>query len=584
MIWRFRSYLRPVRWMLVAGLGASVLQSVLQWAAPWPLKLIFDDVLSHHRLPSWLGFLPTDRVGLLGALAAAIVVLAAGQGVANYLANRFIAHAGQRVVFTIRGALFGHLTAQSLAFHQRRTTGDLLARLGGDTQAVQNAMVTAVPTALTNALTLTGMIVIMTLLDWRYTLLTLTLVPVLFLTVRWYVERIKGAQRQARAGEGRASGVAQEVLTSLPVIQAFGAERFESGRYAEATDASLAANRRAVVFQAQFTPIVSAIVTAGTALVVYYGARAVLTGRLTPGDLLVFMAYVRAMYSPVRQISKLAGTVGRAQAAAERLVEILDTDERVPERPLARPPRRVLGALSFDDVGFRYPLGPAVLDGVTLEIPAGTRQALVGATGSGKSTMLRLIPRFLDPTSGAVRLDGVDVRDLTLAGLRAQIAMVPQEPYLFRGTVWQNIVYGCVAQTPAAAVDAARAAGVHDVIAALADGYDTQIAERGASLSGGQRQCIAVARAMARNARILLLDEPTVGLDAASEALLMSAFDRLADGRTTILVSHQLGNVRAADQIAMLDSGRIAELGSHRDLVHAGGGYARLQAIQLNAR
>lgn len=581
MIRRFAADLRPVRAMLLAGLVASALAAVMEWAGPWPLKFIFDSVIGHKPLPSSLGWLPSGRGALLAALAGAMLVIAGLLALADYFSTRLVATAGQRVTYEIRCRLFRHIAAQSLGFHQRRQTGDLLARLGGDVQAIQSAMVTAVPTLLRNVLTLTGMITIMLIVDWRYALLAMSLVPALSWATRHYLGKIKRLQRQARRADGQAGSVAQEVLTSMTVVHAFGAEEIEAGRYAATTGQGLEANRRAIVAQSEFTPLMTFAMTASTVLVLFFAVRAVTTGSLTAGDLLVFMAYLRGMYSPVRQLSKLAGTVSRAQAAAERVVEILATNERVPERGNARRlSARANGAIAFRGVRFSYPDGPPVLDGIDLDVPAGSRQALVGLTGSGKSTLLRLIPRFLDPTSGTVELDGVDVRDLALADLRRQLAFVPQEPYLFRASVWENICYGRPDDDRAAAVAAARSVGVHDIIEDFPDGYDTAIAERGTTLSGGQRQCVAVARAMAWDAPVLLLDEPTVGLDAELESALLAAIDRLADGRTTITVSHQLWGLRRADQIAVMTHGRIAEAGTHEELLRGRQTYWRLDRLQ----
>lgn len=581
MIRRFAHHLRPVRGMLVAGLVSSALAAVMEWAGPWPLKFIFDSVIGHLALPSWLSWLPSGRGGLLEALVSAMLGIAVLLALADYLSTRLVATAGQRVTYEIRGRLFRHIEAQSLGFHQRRQTGDLLARLGGDVQAIQSAMVTAVPTMARNVLTLAGMITIMFVVDWHYALLAISLVPGLFWATRHYLGRIKAIQRQARRADGQAGSLAQEVLTSMTVVQAFGAEEVEARRYAQATAQGLESNRRAIVAQSEFTPLMTLAMTASTVLVLFFAVRAVTTGHLTAGDLLVFMAYLRGMYSPVRQLSKLAGVVGRAQAAAERVGEILATREEVHEPPHARRlTARGKGSIAFSNVCFSYPDGASVLEDINLEVPAGSRQALVGLTGSGKSTLLRLVPRFLDPTSGQVRLDGSDVADLSLSDLRRQVAFVPQEPYLFRASVWENILYGRLEGGQRAAVGAARSAGLHEVIAAFPDGYDTLVAERGSTLSGGQRQCVAVARAMARDAPVLLLDEPTVGLDAELEAVLLAALDRLSEGRTTVTVSHQLWGLRRADHIAVLADGRIAEAGTHEELIRGRQTYWRLDRLQ----
>ncbi len=565
MIRRFLPYLRPVRGTLAAGLAASVVQASMQWLEPWPLKVVFDSVIGSRPLPAGLGFLPRDGGLRLDILAAAMLAIALWLGLFRYAADRLVAQAGQRVVFDLRGDLFRHIERQSLSFHQRRVTGDLLSRLSGDVQAVQGVMVNAVPTLTNNALTLVGMLVIMLLVDWQYTLVAMSLTPVLFLAMRRFLGRIKRQQRQARRWEGTANGVAQEVLTSITAVQAFGREDEEAERYGRASARSLEASQEAVAVQAAFTPTVTFLMTAASVLVVWFGATAVISGHLTPGELLVFMAYLRGMYSPVRQLAKLGNMITRGGAAAERLAEVLDTQEQIPERPSAHRPARVLGALTFDRVRLDYPGGRRALRDVSLHVPAGARVAIVGATGSGKSSLLRLVPRFYDPTDGAVLLDGTDLRDLSLVGLRELVAYVPQEPYLFQGTVWENITYGGRGLSREAAIAAARAAGVHDLLARLPEGFDTVVAERGASLSGGQRQCIALARAMVRNPRVLILDEPTTGLDAQVQELLLAALDRVALGRTTLIVSHDIHVVENADLVVAVADGRVIGCRSARD-------------------
>jgi ABC-type multidrug transport system fused ATPase/permease subunit len=579
---RFVPFLRPVRGLLVLGISLAVLQAAFQWISPWPLKLIFDSVLGTVPLPPALAFLPAAPGARLAALAIAMVLIAVALGATSFLSTFWLAQAGQRLVYDVRVALFGHLEAQSLAFHQGRTTGDLMSRLSGDAQALQALMIEAVPTLLNNVLTMAGIAVIMFVVDWRFALLTLALVPVLHISVKRLIGGLKTAVRQARRQEGVASGVAQEVLTSIAAVQVFGRESHEAGRFASATAEGLAATRRAIAMQSGLTTVAGGIMALGTVPVVWIGALAILAGQLTIGELLLFTSYLRATYTPIRQVAKLAIVFGQGLAAAERIAEILDTTDEVVERPHAHAPAHGQGRLTFDHVTYRYGSGrPALLD-VDLEVPGGTQLAIVGATGSGKSTLVRLIPRFYDPTAGSVRLDGVDLRDLTVAGLRGSVAMVTQEPYIFRGTVWENVAYG--ASGPALsrqdAVRAARAAGVDQVLERLAEGYDTVISERGSTLSGGQRQCISVARAMARDPRVLVLDEPTTGLDAEAESLLLAALERLSAGRTTIVVSHQLGAVRGAHQIVRLDHGRVVERGTSDELLAARSGYWRLHSAQ----
>ena len=580
---RFAGYLGPVRVLLLSGVSASLVGAVMQWLAPWPLKVIFDSVLANHRVPDVLAWMPTDAMGRLATLSGLTVLIAALLGGFGYLADRRVAQAGQQVVFAIRTALFEHLLSQRLAFHQRRRTGDLMSRLDGDIQQMQVVMVDGVPTVINNIVTVAGFVVIIFFIDATLGLVTVTAVPCLYLLVRYFHRRIKHAQRTALGAQGDAAATAQEALTSLHVVQAFGAEEREGQRYGQSTGADLQASLRAVVLQSAFSPLVAFTMTVMTTLVVYLGARAALTGHLTAGDLIVFAAYLRGMYSPVRQLAKLAGSIGRAQAAAERVIEILDADESMPERPSPRRVTRARGHLSFEGVRFHHPHGELVLDGIDLDLPAGTRLALAGPTGSGKSTILRLIPRFYDPTAGSVRLDGVDLRELAIADLRRQISLVPQEPYLFHAPLWQNIAYGQPGASRADAIAAAAAAGVGEVLAGLPRGFDTMIAERGSSLSGGQRQCVALARAMVRDAPILLLDEPTTGLDAGIEGLLLDAFDRLGVGRTTLLVSHQAAAINRAERVAVLTDGRLSVrpaainlIGAHRGGADAADNLARL--------
>lgn len=575
----FASYLRPVKGLLAAGLVASLLQAALQWVAPWPLKVVFDSVLAHHRVPALFAWLPSGTQAMLWGLTLLTAGIALALGGANYLSNRWVAQAGQRVVSAIRADLFTHLQRQSLAFHQRRQTGDLMSRLDGDTQDIQNLTVDVLPTLLNNVVTVIGFVVIMLAVNLFLGAVSVLMVPVMFFLVRHYMSRIKRAQRQALRAQGDSAGVAQEVLSSMLVVQAFGGEARETERFAKANDRQLDASLKAVVLQSALTPLVALTMAVTTAAVVFLGTESVLSGHLTPGDLLVFSAYLRGMYTPVRQLAKLGGVAGRGQAAAERVAEMLKADEALPQASHPRRLQRASGALVLDGVGFSYPGRSAVLRGAELEMPAGTTQALVGRSGSGKTTILRLIARLMDPTEGAVLLDGVDTRRIELADLRRQIALVPQEPYVFRATVWENIAYGQRRPSRAAAIAAAQAAGVHDVIAGLPGGYDGMVAERGASLSGGQRQCIALARAVGRDAPVLILDEPTTGLDAEIQSILLAALGRVSAGRTTVMVSHQLSAVREADQIAVLEGGRIAECGTHEQLAGTGQTYARLDAL-----
>lgn len=575
--------LASIRSPLLGGLALSFARAVLQWLAPVPLKVVFDSVLGTHPLPPELRWLPAERLPLLYSLCALMVAIAAILAICSYAASALLAGAGQRVVVGLRCRLFAHLTRQSRRFYTTRPVGDLLARLGGDAQAMQSAVVDVLPVVAENTLTVAGMLVIMVVVDWQFSLLALGVFPVLMVLVRHYLSTIKQAQRIARRCEGASTSTAQHVLVGLAVVQASGAEDEEVERYRTSAMEALRASRRAVLLQSRFTPLVTFVMTVSTAAVVALGAREVLAGRLTPGDLLLFSAYFRSMYTPVRQLAKLAGTMGRGQASAERVLEVLHTHEEPPAPEVPRRPSKATGRLVFDSVSFSYPGRPAFLDRIELTIEAGTRHAIVGATGSGKSTLLRLALRFGDPDSGTVLFDGMDLRSLDLGWLRRQISFVPQETVLLRPTVWENITYGSQLSSRGEAIASARAVGVHEVLASLRDGYDTLVGEAGSALSGGQRQCIAVARAMARGGRLILLDEPTTGMDASTQSVVVDSFARLSEGRTTLMVTHHLIAVRDVDAITVMETGRIIEHGTHSDLIGSGSAYNALHLASIGS-
>ena len=575
--------LASIRAPLIGGLVFSVLRAVLQWLAPVPLKVVFDSVLGSHPLAWELRWLPSGRFALLYSLCVLMVAIAALLGVCSYAAAALLAGAGQRVIVDLRCRLFAHLVRQSRRFYTNRPVGDLLARLGGDAQAMQSAVVNVAPVVAENALTVLGMLVIMMVVDWQFGILALCVFPILLALVRHYLSTIKQAQRTARRAEGASSSTAQHVLVGVAVVQASGAESEEVERYRASALEALQASRLAVVLQSRFTPLVTFVMTTSTAAVVLLGGREVVAGRLTPGDLLLFSAYFRSMYTPVRQLAKLAGTMGRGQASAERVLEVLHTHDEPSVSDHPRRPSKVRGELAFDAVSFSYPGRPSFLERIELSVDAGSRHAIVGATGSGKSTLLRLALRFADPEAGCVRFDGVDIRSLDLEWLRRQISFVPQETVLLRPTVWENISYGSDLTTRGEAIAAARAAGVHELLASLPDGYDTPVGEAGSALSGGQRQCIAVARAMARGGRLILLDEPTTGMDASTQSVVVEAFARLSEGRTTLMVTHHLLAVRNVDAITVMDTGRIIEHGTHSDLIESGAAYNTLHLASTGA-
>jgi ABC-type multidrug transport system fused ATPase/permease subunit len=433
---------------------------------------------------------------------------------------------------------------------------------------------------------LVGMTVVMFLIDWVFTLLALAVGPPLFVLIYRYKRRIKGASRRARSLEGLLAARAGEVLGAVRVVQAFTREDHEDRRFSSQSSHTVAANLEATRLQAEFSPLVDVIAGIGTAAVLFVGTHRVLSGQLSLGLLLVFLSYLNSLYKPMRQLSKLAYVSSRGLASAERVSEILDAESDVREDPHpVRLPRPVTGAVRFEDVDFSYTDGELVLHAIDLEAKPAETVAIIGPTGAGKSTLVSLIPRFFDPQRGRVIVNGIDVRRLELGSLRASIAIVPQDPLLFEGTIFENIAYGRPGASEEDVLSAAEDAVVDEFVRRLPAGYDTAVGERGATLSGGERQRISIARALVRGAPILVLDEPTSSLDPASERLLMRALGRLVDGRTTFVIAHRMSTIANADQVIVLDRGRIVEHGTHDELLRLRDGlYRSFLELQLGQR
>jgi ABC-type multidrug transport system fused ATPase/permease subunit len=483
----------------------------------------------------------------------------------------------------LRVALFAHVQGLSLSFHERQRTGDLITRVTADVDKTQALITEDLMKNLGEALTLLGMGAIMLWMDWQLALVVLAVVPLLFVLVQRYRVQIRAEARRLRQQEGQVASLAQEALASIKVVQTYGQEEYVTEQFKEETQAALDAGLHVSRLGASFGWLVNVTTALGTALVVVIGAQRVLAGALTPGDLLVFLAYVRDFYSPMRTLSRLFIKLSETWVRLERITEVLAEESGVREEPMAQPAPALVGRLQFEKVNFSYPTRKAVLTDIDFTVEPGQVVALVGPTGAGKSTLVSLVPRLYDPSAGRVLLDGQDIRRFTLASLRSQIATVLQETILFRASVRENIAYGRPGASNAELERAAKLAGADDFIQRLPDGYATLLGERGATLSGGQRQQLAIARALVRNAPLLILDEPTTGLDARAEGEVLAALERLIAGRTTLLITHQLRLVQQADLILVLESGRIVEQGVHAHLIHSGGLYARLYAAQFGA-
>lgn len=577
--WLLR-YLKPQWRSLGVGSLAMALRAGVLALVPWPLKFIIDTVIGNKPLPADLAVLlpdvQTHRVALLGVLCATTLGLGLADALLDYAGSRLFFDTGQRLVYTLRRDLFSHLQRLSLDFHRRHRGGDLMSRLSGDVQKLQD-LITAVGGDLIQHILVIGCIAaIMVRVDWRYALVVLGTIPILFGIIQIYTRLLRQAIRQVRRYEGDLWSLAQEVLSSIQLIQAYGRERHEEHRFAAGARRIFQAGKDANDLQAQFSPALTLAVATSTALIAWYGAVRVLDGRITAGELIVFLAYFRSLTAPTRRVAKTVRIIGRASVAVERIADYLFELPTIAEPPLALVPQDCTGCIDFENVTFGYAPGPNILEEVTFRLEPGKKIALVGPTGAGKSTIANLISRFHDPAKGRVLLDGRDLRGLKLAFIRRQVALVLQEPVILHATVWENICYGLEGTTRTDAIGAAKAAGIDDIIAHLPGGYDYMISERGQTLSGGQRQCISIARAMLADAPVIILDEPSSSLDAETESRLMDSIGRLTANRTALIIAHRLRTVIAADEILVLDQGRIIQRGRHDRLLREPGVYARL--------
>ena len=582
---RIIDLVRPHWKALTIALVAVVGETLTDILEPWPIKIVIDNILQSKKLPSVLGGIVTGLFGsnagaVLYFAVAAVALIAIVGAVSSYVEKYLTTSVSQWVGHDLRRTLYHHIQRLSLAEHDRSRTGDLITRVTSDIGAVQDFINSALLGMLVNAMTLVGMIGVMLYLNWRFTLIALSIVPVLFLVVYYYTRRIKSASRAVRTQEGKLLSVVEEVLTSIRTVKAFAREDYEEQRFETESLANVEAGLQARSIKAKLSPVVEVLVAIGTCLVLWYGARLAMAGQISAGVLIVFLLYLGKMYKPMRDLSKMTDTVSKAMVGYERIQEVLDIKSDVRDLRGARPAPRFKGRIEFKDVSFNYGTDKRVLEDLSFTIEAGQVAAIVGPSGTGKSTLVSLIPRFYDPASGSVAIDGTDIRQYRLKSLRDQISFVLQDTLLFRATIWENIAYGKPNASPAEIRRAADLANAREFIEEMPDGYDTMVGERGVTLSGGQRQRIAVARAIIRDTPILILDEPTAGLDAASEQAVIGALDTLMKGRTSVVIAHHLGTIRHADVIFVISDSALVEQGTHEELLAHNGVYAELHRLQ----
>jgi ATP-binding cassette, subfamily B, bacterial len=583
-----RELLKPHIGALTVGFVAVVAEGIANLLQPWPLKIVLDNVLRSREINGWLsGFVHAtvgdDKLAILKFACAAVLGIAALDAIGSYAEKYLTTSVAQWVTHDLRRTLYCHIQRLSLAYHDQKQSGDLISRVTSDIDAIQSFINSGLLGGLVNIITLVGMIGVMFYVNWQFTLIALSVAPILFVVVYTYTRRIKKASREVRKKEGQIVSVIAEVLSSIRVVKAFAREDYELHRLEEESLETVEAGLRARGLKAKLAPIVDIIVAVGTCLVLWFGARLVLAGTLSPGSLVVFILYLGKMYKPMQELSKMTDAYSKALVGYERIQEILQTDREVKDLPKARHAPRFKGRIEFERVDFYYTPAAPVLKNVSLTIEPRQMAALVGPTGAGKTTIISLVPRFYDPISGVVKIDGVDVKRYRQKSLRHQISFVLQETVLFHAPVWQNIAYGKPEASRTEILRAAEQANAHEFIEKLPEGYNTILGERGMTLSGGQRQRIAIARAIIRNSPILILDEPTSGLDSSSEKLVLEALDRLMEGKTSIVIAHRLSTIRRADVIFVISEGRIVETGTHAELLKIGGLYSELDKMQRTA-
>lgn len=586
IVYRFWPKIRQHRWLLLGSALMILAEIGLKLLAPWPMKFIFDNVILVEPgqpaiTTAWFQIGPTVLLTLLVIAFFVIEGLRAGASYANQIGPALV---GNRVLTEIRSDVYSHLQHLCLSFHTKAKSGDLLTRLIGDIGRLQEVAVTAALPLIVHSITLVGMLLLMLWLNWQLALISLIAFPLFPLLVSRLTKRIRHVSREQRNREGAMAATAAESIGAIKVVQALSLEETLEKSFSSTNKKSLKEGIKAKRLAATLERAVDLIVAAGTAMALWYGARLVILGVITPGDLLVFVAYLKNAFRPMRDLAKYTSRLAKAAASGERVLELLDTKATIRNRPDAQIAPPFKGMVSFDHISFAYQTGQPILKYLNLTVEPGQQVALVGSSGAGKSTIASMLLRLYDPKHGRVTIDGIDIRRFTLDSVRSQIGIVLQDSLLFGVSVRDNIAYGKLNATMEEVEAAARLANAHDFIEALPDGYETILGERGATLSGGQRQRISIARAAIRLAPIIILDEATTGLDGGNEHDVLQALNRLTEGRTTFIITHDLTTIEHVDQILYLEDGGVVEQGTHNELMGLNQRYAATYKAQVTQR
>jgi len=577
---------RPYKKYVVIILLAMLAEALIGLATPWPLKIIIDNVLNHHPLPkalSWMdSFFQNENYIQLAAVAAlSFVAITAIGALAGFIDSYYNEKVAQYVANDLRKKMYHHMQHLSLSYYDSHQTGKLISTITADVSTIQDFASSTLLNILVDCITIIGMVAIMFYLDADFTLVALAVTPFLLFFVARFKKAMKKAHREVREDQSNMFIVLQKGLESIRSVNAFGRQDYEEDRLKKVSLETVNAALKARRVKSVLSPVVAITVAACTAFVLWRGADLILNGAMTIGALTVFLWYMNKFFSPVQDLAKMTSTIAQMSVALERIQAILETTAVTREIPNAIKPGKLNGEIVFEEVSFSYNADLPVIHDFNLVIQKGQRIGICGPTGSGKSTIVSLIARFYDPVSGKISIDGTDISEFTLDGLREQIAFVLQDTVLFYGSIRENIAYGRPEATEDEIIEAAKLANIYELIEKLPHGLDTLVGEHGVTLSGGERQRIGIARALVRNSPILILDEPTSSLDAESEKVVLDAMEKLMKGRTVIIIAHRLNTIRNVDKIIVLCNGEVAEEGTHEELIRKGKIYGQLYHMQV---